>query len=905
MAKQRFVTRQAQLDRLDAFLCQALGQHGQVAFVIGEAGAGKTALVTEFAARAGEVHSGLVVAIGNCNAQTGTGDPYLPFREILAQLTGDVEAKLAQGAISSENAYRLQVLVRSSCDALIRFGPDLINVLVPGSALVAKLGAYVVDQAGWLDKLQRLVETKATLPAGVALEQSHIFEQYTNVLKALAGQRPLVLVLDNLHWADSASVSLLFHLGQRIGESRILILGTYRGEDVKLGRGGERHPLEKALNEFKRCFGDVWVDLDQAEKDEARPFVDALLDLEPSRLGQGFRQALVQHTGGHPLFTIELLRNMREHGDLVRDADGRWVEGTSLDWDVLPPRVEGVIEERIGRLEAELQESLTVGSVEGREFTAEVIARVRAIDERRLVRRLGNELDRQHHLVVSHGIRRLGLQPLSAYRFRHSLFQKYLYNSLDAAQKSYLHEDVGNALEELYGDQTAEIAIQLARHFEEAGLAEKAIHYLLLAGQGAMRVSANTEAIGHLTKALNLLQTLPATAERDQMELPLQMALATTTIITRGWAAPDVAAALDRERELCRSAGNMPQLIPVLRGLYNHYHSHAEHRVAYELAEQLTTLAQKAQDPASQLMAYQALGQSQIEMGDFATGRDTLERALTFHDPEQYRSLAYLYGDEDGVSCRLNLMLGLFALGYPDQALARAREALEMAEALAHPHVLAYTLYGLSTAYLFVRDSQGAIAVAERALALCCEQGISFWQKATMINHGYALAMQGHVIQGIAEVSHGLSAYRSIGARVLQTSYLAQLAEMHLMAGHVDAGLAIVGQGLAAVNETSERCSEAVLYRLRAELLHMQGHEVEAEADLHKALAVARAQQARSWELRATLNLCRLWCVQGKRDEARRMLADIYGWFSEGFDTPDLQEAKALLVDLTENCASC
>jgi predicted ATPase len=336
----------------------------------------------------------------------------------------------------------------------------------------------------------------------------------------------------------------------------------------------------------------------------------------------------------------------------------------------------------------------------------------------------------------------------------------------------------------------------------------------------------------------------------------------------------------------------------VLHGLYTHYHARAEHRVAYELAEQLFALAQEAQDPAFMLMAYQALGQSQIEMGDFVTGRDTLERGLAFHDPDQHRALAYLYGEEDGVSCRLNLMLSLFALGYPDQALARAREALALAEALGHPHVLAYTLYWLSTAHLLVRDSQSALAVAERALALCCEKGIPFWQNAAIINRGYALAMQGHSEEGIAEASQGLSAYRSIGAGVLQTNYLAQLAEMHLWAGQMDGGLALVDEGLAAVSKTGERCSEATLYRLRAELLRVQGHDAQAEADLQQALAVARAQQARSWELAATLSLCRMWRAQGRQDEARRMLADIYGWFTEGFDTPDLKEAKTLLDEL-------
>jgi ABC-type oligopeptide transport system substrate-binding subunit/tetratricopeptide (TPR) repeat protein len=494
------------LAELRSLLNQAVRAQGQVGFVVGEAGSGKTALVAEFASRAQKARSDLVVTIGNCNAQTGIGDPYLPFREILAQLTGDFEAKLAQGAITAENARRLRGLVRWSCNALLEFGPDLINTVVPGTALIAKAGKFVLDQAGWLDKFEKLVKSKPAGPAASALGQSHIFEQYTNVLKALSHKSPLMLVLDDLQWADSASISLLFHLGRRIRESRILVLGAYRPEEVKLGRGGERHPLDKVLAEFKRYFGDIWVDLDQAERDEARQFVDALLDLEPNRLGEDFRRALVHHTGGHPLFAVELLRDMQERGDLERDALGCWVEGTELDWDDLPPRVEGVIEERIGRLEAELRETLTVGSVEGEQFTAEVIARVRAVDERGLVSSLSNALDRRHHLVVSQGIQRLGDQRLSSYRFRHNLFQTYLYDGLDAAQKAYLHEDVGLVLEALYGDQVEEIAPQLARHFQEAGMAEKAVEYLLQAGDQARMVYAHEEAIGYYERALALLR---------------------------------------------------------------------------------------------------------------------------------------------------------------------------------------------------------------------------------------------------------------------------------------------------------------------------------------------------------------------------------------------------------------
>jgi adenylate cyclase len=509
-----FVARERELAQLNEFLDTALAGQGQVCFVTGEAGSGKTALVTEFARRAEKAHPNLIVALGNCSAQTGIGDPYLPFREILALLTGDVEAKLAERTISPENANRLRGLLRWSGNALLEFGPDLIDVLVPGAALVAKAGAFVADQVGWLEKLEKLMQRKAAHAGSPGLEQSHIFEQYTKVLRVLAAKQPLMLVLDDLQWADTSSISLLFHLSRRIGDSRILLVGTYRPDEVALGRAGERHPLEPVLNELKRYHGDIWVDLRQAAEAEGRQFVDALLDTEPHRLGEDFRQALFRHTGGHPLFTVELLRNMRERRDLVQDEEGRWIEGPALDWGELPARVEGVIEERIGRLEEELQEMLTVASVEGEAFTAEVVARVQAVDERGLIRRLSRELDRQHHLVGAQGVQRLGRQRLSLYRFQHNLFQKYLYNNLDEAERSYLHEDVGNVLEELYGDQAEEIAVQLARHFQEAGMVEKAVHYLSLAGEKATQVSAYEEAIALLTRGLELLQTLPESSER-------------------------------------------------------------------------------------------------------------------------------------------------------------------------------------------------------------------------------------------------------------------------------------------------------------------------------------------------------------------------------------------------------
>jgi predicted ATPase len=329
MTEQVFVAREEELQLLQQVLEKALNGHGQVCFIVGEAGKGKTALLTEFACHAQKSHSDLLVAIGNCNAQTGIGDAYLPFREVLSMLTGDVEVKLAQGGTSSENARRLRAFFGYTGQTLVEFAPDLIDLFVPGSKLITKVGTFLAEKVGWLDRLEKLTKQKAIAPG--ELDQARIFEQYTTVLQVMAAKKPLLLILDDLQWADVASLSLLFHLGRQIGQNRILIVGAYRPEEVALGRGNERHPLEKVIAELKRYCGDIGVDLDQTGEAEGRHFVDALLDVEPNKLGEKFRQLLFRHTGGHPLFTIELLRDMQERGDIVQDEQGCWVDKDKLD----------------------------------------------------------------------------------------------------------------------------------------------------------------------------------------------------------------------------------------------------------------------------------------------------------------------------------------------------------------------------------------------------------------------------------------------------------------------------------------------------------------------------------------------------------------------------------------------
>lgn len=410
-----FVAREQELARLHEFLDKALAGQGKLVFVTGGPGRGKTSLLWEFARQAQVTQPELIVVAGLGSAPTGVGDPYLPFREILGQLTGDVEAMGAAGPVDGE---RLQRLWPAVWQILGEVGPDLSDAFLPG----AEPGRPLAGRPG------------------------DFFEQYTRLLRLLAEQQPLLLLLDDLQWADRDSINLLFHLGRRLGGSRILIVGAYRPVDVALGQAGGRHPLEPVVNEFQRLFGAIEIDLSVAE---GRRFIEAWLDSEPNHLDRSFRQTLYRHTAGHPLFTVELLRGMQSRGDLLKDEAGYWVAGPRLDWESLPARIEAVIAEQLERLPQPLRQALTVASIEGETFTAEVVAEICAVEPAEMVRQLSDIVERTHRLVTAEEVRRQDGQQVSLYRFRHALVRHYLYNQLDPAEQLYLRQAVSRALEKV------------------------------------------------------------------------------------------------------------------------------------------------------------------------------------------------------------------------------------------------------------------------------------------------------------------------------------------------------------------------------------------------------------------------------------------------------------------------
>jgi predicted ATPase len=572
--------------------------------------------------------------------------------------------------------------------------------------------------------------------------------------------------------------------------------------------------------------------------------------------------------------------------------------------------VQGVLASRIDRLAAEEKELLQQLAVIGREFPLSLVCQVVPQPEEELYRRLSS-LQHKEFLYEQPAF------PEVEYLFKHALTQEVAYNSVLVERRKVLHERTAQAMEALFHATLVDHYGDLAHHYSRSANTPKAVEYLHLAGQQAMQRSANAEAVSHLTSALELLQTLPDASKRVQQELALQIALGIALGALKGYAAPEVEKVYARALALCRPMGETPQLFPVLYGLFAFHLVRAELQKARELGEQFLSLARKKQDPVVLLTAHRQLGDTLLWLGDVASARAHLEQGIAFHDPQQHRSLVFLYGDHPGMICLGLAAFALWYLGYPDQALSKKYEALTLAQDLSHPHSLVFALNLAAMFHQLRREEHQTQKQAEEVIALATEFGCPEFLASGTILWGWALAEQGEREAGLARIRQGLAAWRATGLGLLRPYFLALLAEACGKAGQAEEGLTVLSEALETVHRTGERHYEAELYRLKGEL-SLQSRspqsavsnpqsltpnpqaQVEAEACFWKAIEIARKQQARSWELRAAMSLSRLWRQQGKKDAARKMLAAIYGWFTEGFDTKDLQEAKALLADLAE-----
>jgi predicted ATPase len=480
--------------------------------------------------------------------------------------------------------------------------------------------------------------------------------------------------------------------------------------------------------------------------------------------------------------------------------------------------------------------------------------------------------------------------------FKHALTQEVAYNSLLIERRKQLHEQAGKALESIFAGQLDDHLTQLAHHYGHSDNIDKAIEYLGRAGQQALQRSAHADAIGSLTAAIGLLQSFPDGPERIQRELMLQLPLGQALQVTRGYASEEAKRAFTRGRELCERLGDPPELFQVLDGIWTVHLLRGERREADRLAKQLLSRAEDARDSGQLLMAHQAVGSTLFEFGEYLSVRDHLETAISFYDRERHRPLGL---DNFLIAALSYLALTLNTLGFPDQARMKSEQAVA-AGGECSPFTLAFAMHFRSFVYEDCREAGAAQEAAERVIELSTEHGFAFWLAQATSVRGEAIAEQRRLEEGIGEMLKGLGAMRAIGFEANRPIHLAKLAKAYGEAGRLDEALSTLQEAMAVAHEMEERKLDSVRLQIKGELLLRQSYTnaTEAQNCFERAVEIARSQGAKWFELRATTSLGRLLASQGRRDEARTRLAEIYNWFTEGFDTADLKDAKALLDEL-------
>jgi predicted ATPase len=624
-----------------------------------------------------------------------------------------------------------------------------------------------------------------------------------------------------------------------------------------------------------------------------RPQVEVLV----TRLSGGKRlppevvASIVDKTDGVPLFVEELTKAFLEADILQEEADHYRLSGPLTEM-AIPTTLKDSLMARLDRLPM-VREVAQLAAVLGREFAYEKLQALTGVDEETLQ-------DGLAQLVDTELLYRRGQASRATYSFKHALVQDTAYHSLLRRTREQYHQQVAQLLTARYPEIVENEPEVVAHHYTEAGNPEQAVVYWDKAGQRASQHSANLEAVAHFSKGLEVLQTLPDTTERSQRELDMQVALGPVLIAAVGYATQEVEAVYGRARELCEQLEASSAHFVVLRGLEVHYLVRGELQKARGLGEQLLQMAQWEGDAALLVGANHALGQSLFYLGELKAARANVEQGMALYQPRAHRFPTWP-GGHPGEQCFLYGAWTLWLLGYPDQALQKSQEALTLIQELSHPFSLASALDFTALLHQFRREACKAQERSETAMALCKKHRITFYLEMGRIIRGWALAVQGQGEEGMAQMHQGMVAFRATGAALWCPNFLAMVAEAYGKEGQAEEGLEVLDEALGIIDKTEERYYEAELHRLKGELFLQQSvsDTLQAETCFQQALAIARGQHAKSWELRVAMSLSRLWQVQGKKEEARSLLSEIYGWFTEGFDTADLKDAKVLLEELS------
>ena len=868
----RVVGRDEAFSRMRSWLDKMLGGERQIVFVTGEAGIGKSALVDTFARSMASDRS-IRIGWGQCLDHYGTGEAYLPVLEAIGRLCREQE----------------QVV-------------DMLRAHAP---------MWLLQMPALVSASDRELLSREVFGA----TRERMLREMGEALEVLTADQPLVLILEDLHWSDYSTLDLISYLARQRQAAKLMLIGTYR--PVELIVSG--HPLKAVKRELlakQRCEE---LPLEYLSQEAVAEYLS--VRFPANRFPAELARLIHERTDGNPLFMVNAVDYLVSEG-LIGESEESWelvVEIEKVEVGV-PDSIKQMIEKQADHLDANEQRTLEAASVAGAEFsTLSVVAGLG--EDRAAVEARCEELARRRQFLQDCGVQVLPTgEAVSRYGFIHALYQNVLYERMSVSRRIQLHRRIAERGEEVYGERAKEIAAELAMHFERGSQHKKAVKYLQQAADNAMRRFAYREAVGLARRGLELLWKLPDTPERAEQELCLQLTLGVPLVATEGYAAPEVGSLYLKARELSQKLGETPDISEVLWGLWTFYTLRAELRTAREIAEEILGLAERLPYPGLAMRGHWAMEITFTHLGEFDLALEHFEKALSLYDPERHLDDGFLYALNPGVAMPCFAAWTLWFLGQPDQALDRIQEALALARELSEPLSLAHALFFAAVLHQLRREEHMAQECTEATIAVSSEHGLALYQAMATIMRGWAMIGQGRQEKAIEQMRQGLAALRATGTELVRPHFLALLAEALGRNRQAEEALCLLEEALEVAHRTGERYYEAELYRIKGEVLLMQatGRGVsraaaagkagvpleppvigQAEGCFSQSIKIAQQQKAKSLELRAVISLARLYQIRGKQKEARDLLAQVYDRSTEGFDTVDLREAKALLEELS------
>jgi class 3 adenylate cyclase/predicted ATPase len=706
-------------------------------------------------------------------------------------------------------------------------------------------------------------------------------ELLTAEMETLSQQKPVLMIFEDAHWADPTSLEVFGRAVDRIPALRVLLVVTFRPE-----------------------FNAPWIGrpyvtsvmVNRLADHEAGAIVDGIVG--DRLLSPDIRQDIVERSDGIPLFAEEMTKAVLEAGGEM--AAKRTLAAVPVPALAVPARLHGSLMARLDWLGGSAKELAQVAAVIGREFSHAVLSAVMHKPDAELA----SAIDR---LIASGLLFRRGVPPHATYLFKHALVQDAAYGTLLREQRRGLHARIADTLERQFPDIAESQPELLARHCTQAGLIEKAAGFWGKAGLRSLARSALVEAAEQLTRGLDQIATLPGTPAIRRNQITLQLALVNALMHVKGYAAPEPKAAVEKARRLIDQAqvlGEPPEdpllLFSVLYGVWAASYVAFNGSVTCELASQFAALADKQPEVAPVMIGRRLMGTSLMLTGKIARARAHFDEAFTYYDPAKHQPLAMRFGQDVGSSIFVYRALAQWMLGYPDRALADVDHALANARESGHAGTLMYGQFHTALTNILCAEYQAAAQQADDVTRLADEKGAALWKALATMEKGCVLALSGRASDGIEMMTGGMATYRSTGARVYLPFFLSHLSRAHAELGQFDDAWRCIREAMSAVETTNERWCEAEINRITGEIALKlpQLGATRAEAYFERALAGARAQEAKSWELRAAMSTARFWNGQGMREKARGLLDPIFAWFTEGFDTRDLKQAKALLAEM-------